>query len=50
MKTIVYKDFENGSIDFLEDLCNSLMEFQAKHAKIRQDIMASTNFHKDLFP
>lgn len=50
MKNIVYKDFENGSIDSLEELCNSLMKFQAKHAKIRPDIMASMNFQNRLLP
>lgn len=50
MPTITYKHFEQGSIDNLKALCNGLMAFQAEHAVIRPDVMASMNFDNRLVP
>lgn len=50
MTTITYRVVKEDNIDFLRDLCNGLMNFQAEHATIRQDIMASMNFDNRLKP
>ena len=50
MNKITYKDFENGDISNLKDLCDSLMRFQAEHAKIKPEVMASMNFDNRLVP
>lgn len=50
MDAISYHDFENGEIHFLKDLCNRLMKFQADHARIRPEVMASMNFENRLVP
>ena len=44
MVNINYKIVTNDNIDFLDGLCNQLMKFQAKHAMIRADIMASMSY------
>lgn len=48
MININYKVVTDDNIDFLEGLCNQLMKFQADHAKIRTDIMASMNYNNRL--
>lgn len=50
MNQITYKDFENGDIGALKGLCNRLMQFQAKHAKIKPEVMASMNFDNRFAP
>lgn len=50
MSNINYKVVTADNIDFLEGLCNQLMKFQADHAKIRADIMASMNYNNRLKP
>lgn len=50
MKNINYKVITTDNIDFLEGLCNQLMRFQADHATIRPDIMASMNYNNRLKP
>jgi len=50
LKSISYDDFEEGPIDFLKDLCNGLMTFQAERALIRPDVMASMNFENRFLP
>lgn len=50
MVNINYKIVTTDNIDFLEGLCNKLMKFQADHAKIRADIMASMNYNNRLKP
>jgi GNAT superfamily N-acetyltransferase len=50
MIDISYKEVTSENIDFLEDLCNQLMKFQADHATIRPDIMASMNYNNRLKP
>ena len=47
---INYKVVTTDNIDFLEGLCNQLMNFQAEHATKRPDIMASMNFNNRLKP
>jgi len=48
MKNIRYEEFSEGNIEFLRDLVNDLMRFQAEHATIRQEVMASMNFDNRL--
>lgn len=48
MIKIKYKVITTDNIDFLEGLCNQLMKFQADHARIRADIMASMNYNNRL--
>lgn len=48
MININYKVITTDNIDFLEGLCNQLMRFQAEHATIRPDIMASMNYNNRL--
>lgn len=50
MININYKVNTTDNIDFLEGLCNQLMKFQADHATIRPDIMASMNYNNRLKP
>jgi len=50
MSNINYKVVTTDNIDFLEGLCNQLMKFQADHARIRSDIMASMNYNNRLKP
>ncbi|WP_407728464.1 GNAT family N-acetyltransferase (plasmid) [Priestia megaterium] len=50
MININYKIITTDNIDFLEELCNQLMRFQADHATIRPDIMASMNYNNRLKP
>lgn len=50
MNKISYKTFEEGDISDLKDLCNKLMAFQAEHAKILPEVMASMNFENRLIP
>jgi GNAT superfamily N-acetyltransferase len=50
MKEITYTDFESGDISFLADLCNALMSFQAKKAKIKPEVMSAMNFENRLIP
>lgn len=50
MIDINYKVFTTENVDFLEGLCNQLMRFQADHATIRPDIMASMNYNNRLKP
>lgn len=50
MNKIIYKTFEQGDISNLKDLCNSLMQFQADHATILPEVMASMNFENRLVP
>lgn len=50
MSTITYKIITRDNIDFLEELCNELMRFQADHATIRPDIMADMNYNNRLKP
>ena len=50
MGSITYKDFQSGDIEFLRDLCNGLMKFQADHAVIKPEVMASMNFDNRLVP
>jgi GNAT superfamily N-acetyltransferase len=50
MDKITYTDFENGDISNLRNLCNDLMKFQADHAKIKPEVMASMNFENRLLP
>lgn len=50
MSKITYTDFENGDISNLRKLCNDLMKFQADHAKIRPEVMASMNFENRFEP
>lgn len=50
MSKITYTDFENGDISNLRNLCNDLMKFQADHAKIKPEVMASMNFENRLVP
>lgn len=48
MMHIKYDIVTEDNIDFLEELCNKLMTFQADHATIRPDILASMNFNNRL--
>lgn len=41
--TITYKVFRGQNVDFLESLINELMTFQAEHASVHPEIMASMN-------
>lgn len=50
MKRIEYRDFTEGDIFFLKDLCNKLMKFQADQADMRKDILESMNFENRLAP
>jgi len=50
MINIKYVEFNEGNIDFLRNLVNGLMNFQAEHATIRKDVMASMNFDNRLRP
>ncbi|MCT4619090.1 MAG: GNAT family N-acetyltransferase [Marinisporobacter sp.] len=50
MPNITYESITYNNIDFLEGLCNQLMKFQADHATIRPDIMASMNYNNRLKP
>lgn len=50
MIDIKYKVITSDNIDFLEDLCNKLMRFQADRATVRPDIMASMNYNNRLKP
>lgn len=47
---ITYKEFSKGNVYEVKDLCNALMEYQAKNATISPDIMASMNFKNRLLP
>lgn len=48
MSTISYKVYTGKNVDFLEGLVNQLMSFQAKHASIHPEIMASMNYKNRL--
>lgn len=48
MPNIKYKIYKGGHVDFLEELVNKLMSFQAKHAKIHPEIMGSMNYSNRL--
>ncbi len=50
MSKIIYKDFEDGDISNLKDLCNALMRFQAEHARIKPEVMAGMNFDNRFAP
>ncbi len=50
MPKITYTEFEDGNINFLSDLCNDLMRFQAGKATIKPEVMQSMNFHNRLVP
>lgn len=47
---IRYKEVTSENVDFLEGLCNELMAFQAEHAKLRRDVMASMTYRNRLKP
>ncbi len=48
--TIRYEQITHDNIDFLAPLVNNLMAFQADHATIRKDVMASMNYENRLKP
>ncbi|MCH4888082.1 GNAT family N-acetyltransferase [Acidaminobacter sp. JC074] len=48
MSKIEYKIYKGDNVDFLEELVNKLMSFQAEHAKIHPEIMASMNYNNRL--
>lgn len=50
MGTIRYEVIHDEDIDFLEGLCNQLMNFQAGGATIHPEIMGSMNYHNRLKP
>ncbi len=50
IKSIAYQSFEHGDISHLKELCNELMIFQAKHAVIHPQVMASMNFDNRFAP
>lgn len=47
---VEYRVIKDENIDFLKDLCNGLMKFQADHATIRPEIMGSMNYENRLKP
>jgi len=47
---VTYKEFNKGDIYEVKELCNALMEFQAKHATILPEVMDSMNFENRLLP
>lgn len=47
---IDYRIVTSDNVDFLESLCDELMRFQAEHATLRQDVMASMTYQNRLKP
>ncbi|HOO34311.1 MAG TPA: GNAT family N-acetyltransferase [Thermotogota bacterium] len=50
MKELVCRELSDVTISILEDLCNALMKFQAQHAVIKPEFMASMNFNNRFVP
>lgn len=47
---ITYRVFKGTDVDFLKELVNELMKFQADHATIHPEIMGSMNYSNRLKP
>lgn len=47
-KVVTYCDYSNGNVEICRDLCNALMQHQAKVCKIHKDILKAMTFENRL--